>query len=462
MKKLNTLYILGLTMVSAMGGLLFGYDWVVIGGAKPFYEIYFGIANNPALQGWVMSSALIGCIFGAIIAGSTIDKYGRKRLLTVAAGLFIISAYGTGSADSISFFTFYRIVGGIGIGIASTTSPMYIAEIAPAKLRGLFVSVNQLTIVIGILSAQIVNMLIAQPVTENLNINELLLSWNVQTGWRWMFRAELVPATAFFALTFLIPESPRFLAKIGHYDRVSGILLKIGGKEYAANTIPQIKDSLKESLPKISIKPLFDKKVGGIVLMGVVLAAFQQWCGINIIFNYAEEVFRTAGYSVDAMFVNIVLTGSVNLVFTLVAMGTVDRLGRRRLMLFGAGGLSVVYLILGSFYFMNVTGWPMLLLVVSAIAVYAMTLAPITWVVLSEIFPNRIRGVAMSIATLSLWVASSLLVLTFPFLNNAFGTSGTFWIYCIICVGGFIYIFKRLPETKGKSLEEIETELTKK
>jgi sugar porter (SP) family MFS transporter len=461
MKKFNISYILGLTMVSAMGGLLFGYDWVVIGGAKPFYELYFGIRNSPALQGWVMSSALIGCIFGAIVAGSTTDKYGRKRLLTVAAGLFIISAWGTGSANSLPLFTIYRILGGIGIGIASTTSPMYIAEIAPARIRGLFVSVNQLTIVIGILAAQVINMLIAQPVPAESGIPELMQSWNVQMGWRWMFWAEIAPAAAFFVLTFLIPESPRFLAKTGRYDRVSGILMKIGGKDYAEYTIPRIKDSLKESLPGITLKPLFDKKVGGIVLIGVVLAAFQQWCGINIIFNYAEEVFRSAGYSVDAMFVNIVFTGSVNLVFTLVAMGTVDRLGRRRLMLLGAGGLAVVYLVLGSFYFMNVTGWPMLLLVITAIAVYAMTLAPVTWVVLSEIFPNRVRGVAMAIATLSLWVASSLLVLTFPFLNHALGTAGTFWIYCFICIGGFLYIFKRLPETKGRSLEEIESELTR-
>jgi sugar porter (SP) family MFS transporter len=461
MKSFNILYILGLTMVSAMGGLLFGYDWVVIGGAKPFYEMYFGIWNSPALQGWVMSSALAGCIFGAIIAGSTMDKYGRKRLLLTAAGLFMISAIGTGSADSLALFTIYRILGGIGIGIASTTSPMYIAEIAPAKVRGLFVSVNQLTIVTGILAAQITNMLIAQPVPIDSGIPGLMQSWNVQMGWRWMFWAELAPASVFFALTFLIPESPRFLAKIGRYDRASGILMKIGGKEYAEHLIPRIKDSLKESMPGLSLKPLFDRKVGGIILMGVVLAAFQQWCGINIIFNYAEEVFRTAGYSVDAMFVNIVFTGSVNLVFTLVAMGTVDRLGRRILMLIGAGGLAAVYLILGSFYFMNVTGWPMLLLVVTAIAIYAMTLAPVTWVVLSEIFPNRVRGVAMAIATLSLWVASSLLVLTFPFLNHAFGTFGTFWIYSTICIGGFIYIFKRLPETKGKTLEEIETKLTR-
>jgi sugar porter (SP) family MFS transporter len=461
MKKYNIAYVLGLSMVSAMGGLLFGYDWVVIGGAKPFYELYFNINNSPALQGWAMSSALIGCMFGAMMAGSTTDKFGRKKLLILAAALFIISAYGTGAANNFTIFVIYRLIGGLGIGLASTLSPMYIAEIAPAEIRGLFVSINQLTIVIGILAAQIVNMLIAQPIPELAGSREILMSWNGQWGWRWMFWAELVPANAFFLLMFLVPESPRFLAKVNKYDKVNQIMSRIGGTEYAQTAVGNIRKTLKSSSAKISLKPLFEEKLGPILLIGIALAAFQQWCGINVIFNYAEEVFRSAGYSVNDMFMNIVITGSVNLVFTLVAMGTVDSWGRRKLMLLGSGGLAVIYLVLGSFYFFNVTGWPVLLLVLTAIAVYAMSLAPITWVVLSEIFPNRVRGVAMSIATLSLWMASSLLVLTFPFLNRGFGASGTFWIYGLICMAGFLYIWKQLPETKGKSLEEIENQLTK-
>ena len=461
MKKYNIAYLLGLCLVSAMGGLLFGYDWVVIGGAKPFYELYFGISTSPALQGWAMSSALIGCIFGALIAGGTADKYGRKKLLLLAAALFIISAFGTGASESFNFFIIYRLIGGAGIGIASTMSPMYIAEITPKEIRGLFVSINQLTIVLGILAAQITNMLIAQPMPETAIIDGITMSWNVQTGWRWMFWAELVPAGMFFLLMLTVPESPRFLAKVNKYDQVSRILSRIGGSEYVRSALPQIKNSLIDTSPGITLKPLFNKRIGPILLMGIILAAFQQWCGINVIFNYAEEVFRSAGYSIDEMFINIVITGSVNLVFTIIAMGTVDRLGRRKLMLFGSSGLALSYFILGFFYFMEITGWPMLLLIITAIGIYAMSLAPITWVVLSEIFPNRIRGVAMSIATLSLWIASSLLVLTFPFLNLFFKTSGTFWVYCVICVAGFIYIKRNLPETKGKSLEEIENELTK-
>lgn len=465
MTKFNTKYVLGLSMVSAMGGLLFGYDWVVIGGAKPFYELFFAIGDAPVLQGWAMSSALIGCVFGAVMAGRTADKFGRKKLLIAAAVLFIVSALTTGLANQFSWFIVYRLIGGLGIGIASTISPVYIAEIAPPARRGLFVSINQLTIVLGILAAQITNMLIAQPVAESALAQDILQSWNGQWAWRFMFWAELLPALVFFALMFLVPETPRFLVKAGRPDRAEAILSRIGGNNYARESMVHIKASLNESLrdstAKISLKPLFSKSVAPIVLIGVILAAFQQWCGINVIFNYAQEVFTSAGYSVNDMFINIVITGSANLVFTLVAMGTVDKWGRRRLMLLGSGGLAVIYLLIGLFYFLNVSGWPLLLLVVCAIAVYAMSLAPITWVVLSEIFPNRLRGLAMSVATLSLWVASALLVLTFPLLNQAFGPSGTFWIYGIICIAGFVYIYRVLPETKGKSLEEIEQQLKK-
>ncbi|GAO29470.1 sugar-proton symporter [Geofilum rubicundum JCM 15548] len=409
-----------------------------------------------------MSSALVGCIVGAIVAGRTSDLLGRKKLLIGAAVLFIISAFGTGASNHFDVFILFRLIGGVGIGIASTISPIYIAEIAPAGKRGLFVSINQLTIVIGILAAQIVNMLIARPVPDLLSVPETLASWNVQWGWRMMFWAELVPAVLFFILIFLVPETPRFLAKVNQYDKAGHILLKIGGAQYANDALKQIRESLQEGSSKVSLKALMDKKVALVLWIGIVLAAFQQWCGINVIFNYAEEVFTAAGYSVNDMFINIVITGSVNLVFTIVAMGTVDKWGRRKLMLFGSGALALIYLVLGVFYFLGITGWGVLLIVVLAIAVYAMSLAPVTWVVLSEIFPNRIRGLAMSVATLALWTSSALLVLTFPFLNDAFGASGTFWIYGVICLAGFVFIYRILPETKGKSLEEIEKELDKK
>jgi len=460
MTRYNLKYIFTISMVAAMGGLLFGYDWVVIGGAKPFYELYFDISQSPAWQGWAMSSALIGCVFGAMLGGSTSDQYGRKKLLILAAILFIVSAYGSGAANHFSLFIVFRLLGGLGIGIASMISPIYIAEVAPAEVRGLFVSINQLTIVIGILAAQIVNMLIAQPVPDTFNDQQILSSWNGQLGWRWMFWAEILPAFAFFTLMFLVPESPRFLMKIRNTVAARKILAKVGGGDYADKSLRDIDRSLAEHTSKISFKPLLQRKIRPVLVVGIVLAVFQQWCGINVIFNYAEEVFESAGYSVNDMFINIVITGSVNLLFTLVAMGTVDKWGRRKLMLLGSGALTFIYLVLGTFYFLQFTGWPVLLLVVMAIAVYAMSLAPVTWVVLSEIFPNRIRGVAMSVATLSLWVASSLLVLTFPFLNAALNASGTFWVYAFISLAGFLFILKKLPETKGKSLEEIENKLT--
>lgn len=460
--KFNFSYLLFLALVSAMGGFLFGYDWVVIGGAKPFYELYFDISSLPTLQGWAMSSALIGCIFGAVISGLVADRFGRKIPLIFAAALFAISAFGTGYVDHFTPFIMYRLIGGLGIGLASTLSPMYIAEIAPAKYRGQFVAINQLTIVIGILAAQIANYFIAESILDTSTSEMILSSWNGQTGWRWMFWAELLPASAFFVLMFLVPESPRFLVKINNDITAQKVLSKIGGESYANQELSNIKLTLNETRnKKIRFSDFKSPKVKPIMIIGIVLAVFQQWCGINIIFNYAEEIFTAAGYSVGDMLFNIVITGSVNLIFTFVAMRTVDSWGRRKLMLLGSVGLAVVYAILGGAYYFQFTGWPVLLLVIIAIGIYAMSLAPITWVVLSEIFPNRLRGVAMSVATFSLWIASFILTFTFPILNDALGASGIFWVYSLICVFGYVFIKNKLPETKGKSLEEIELELTK-
>lgn len=450
---------MGISLVSALGGLLFGYDWVVIGGAKPFYELFFDISQSPNLQGWAMSCALIGCLAGAITSGVFSDRFGRKKLLIFSAFLFLLSALGTGGTSSFNWFITYRILGGIGIGLASNLSPMYIAEISPSSIRGKFVSLNQLTIVIGILLAQIVNWQIAQPVAETATDADILASWNGQTGWRWMFWAEMIPAGLFFILMFFVPESPRWLAKNGKEEKVESILASIGGWDYARKEYHNIKETMSNDSSKVNFKALLQPGVKRILIIGIVIAAFQQWCGINVIFNYAQEVFEAAGYGVSDMLFNIVVTGSVNLVFTFVAIYTVDKLGRRALMLLGAGGLAGIYALMGSAYYFSISGWPLLLLVVTAIACYAMSLAPVTWVVLSEIFPNRIRGAAMAIATVSLWLASFLLTYTFPLLNEAFGASGTFWMYGIICVAGLLFIYKKLPETKGKSLEEIEKEI---
>lgn len=452
----NQKFILGITLVSAMGGLLFGYDWVVIGGAKPFYERFFHITQSPYLQGWAMSSALVGCLFGAMFSGWFSDRYGRKLPLIGAAALFTISAIGTGAVSQFTPFIIYRLIGGLGIGLASAISPMYIAEISPAGMRGRLVSINQLTIVIGILAAQFINFLIAEKVALGTTDAEIFQSWNGQTGWRWMFWAETFPALAFFVLAFFIPESPRFLAKSGKLNASLSILKKIGGQEYALQEQKEITETLRGSSSKIDWKVLKSKRVRPVLILGIVLAVFQQWCGINVIFNYAEEIFTAAGYSVGDMLFNIVITGTVNLIFTLLAMRMVDSWGRRKLMLLGSSGLAVIYFVLGSSYFFELKGLAILVLVLLAIATYAMTLAPITWVVLSEIFPNSVRGAAMALATTALWIACFVLTYTFPILNKLLNASGTFWLYAFICLSGFLFILKKLPETKGKTLEEIE------
>ncbi len=452
----NRQFILGITLVSAMGGLLFGYDWVVIGGAKPFYERFFEIANSPYLQGWAMSSALIGCLFGALSSGYFSDRFGRKLPLITAAALFTTAAIGTGAVNHFTPFIIFRLIGGLGIGLASAISPMYIAEISPAEMRGRLVSINQLTIVIGILAAQIINYLIAEAVPKGATDAFILNSWNGQTGWRWMFWAGTVPAVLFFVFSFFIPESPRFLAKSGKWKAANATLQRIGGSEYAIQEQKEIAETLQGTDSKIDWKILRSKKVRPILILGIVLAVFQQWCGINVIFNYAEEIFTSAGYSVGDMLFNIVITGTVNLIFTLLAMRMVDSWGRRKLMLLGSIGLAVIYFMLGTSYFFGLKGLAILVLVMLAIATYAMTLAPITWVVLSEIFPNRVRGAAMAIATTALWIACFVLTYTFPILNKLLNASGTFWLYAFICLSGFLFILKKLPETKGKTLEEIE------
>ncbi|MGH9469028.1 MAG: sugar porter family MFS transporter [Terriglobia bacterium] len=447
-----------ISAIAALGGLLFGYDWVVIGGAKPFYERFFHL-TSASQQGWAMSCALVGCLIGAFVSGGLSDRYGRKRLLMLSAILFAVSSVGTGMSETFAAFVRWRISGGVAIGLASNLSPMYIAEIAPAKDRGKMVSVNQLTIVVGILLAQAVNWLIAKPIPANASPLDILNSWNGQIGWRWMFAVTAIPAIVFFIGMLFVPESPRWLARRGYPEKALAILKKIGGEGYGKKALAEIESTLRSEGAKVDFRALLDPALGKVLLLGIALAVLQQWCGINVIFNYAQEVFSAAGYHVSGLLLNIVITGAANLVFTLVAMVLVDRAGRRILMLAGAAGLTCVYVLLGTGYATRTHGFPMLLLVVAAIAIYAMSLAPITWVVISEIFPNRIRGAAMSVAVMSLWIASFILTYTFPLLNRGLGSAMTFWVYALICVAGFLFIKSRLPETKGKTLEEIERTL---
>jgi SP family sugar porter-like MFS transporter len=451
-------YIWMICLVAAMGGLLFGYDWVVIGGAKPFFERYFDL-TSPSQKGWANSCALVGCLLGAILSGGLSDRFGRKRLLILAAFLFTVTSIGTGMADNFNMFVAWRLAGGVAIGLASNLSPMYIAEVSPAKVRGMFVSVNQLTIALGVTSAQLVNYLVAESVAKGATDLEILNSWNGQMGWRWMFGLTAVPSFVFLVLMFIVPESPRWLAKNGKPQKARKVLAKIGGGAYADEALADIEATLVGDIEKVDFRELLEPKMTKILLIGVVLAVFQQWCGINSIFNYAEEIFAAADYGVSDTLLNIFATGAVCLVFTFVAIFTVDKLGRRALMLAGAGGLAVLYLLLGASYRGGLTGTPVLALVLAAMACYACTLAPITWVILSEIFPNRIRGGAMSVSVSALWVGCFTLTYAFPHLQKGLGIGSTFWLYSAICAAGFVFILFRLPETKGKTLEDIERQL---
>lgn len=452
MKSFNKKFIYFICAVSAMGGLLFGYDWVVIGGAKIFYERFFDIADNPMMQGLAMSIALVGCLVGAMTSGMLADRIGRKPLLIVSAFIFLVTAYATGAFSDFTYFLIARFAGGIAIGIASGLSPMYIAEVAPSDIRGKLVSLNQLTIVLGILGAQIVNWQIAGPDMQ----------WNIESGWRWMFWSAAFPAGAFLLMAFFIPESPRWMAMRGYSDAARATLSKIGGAEYAASEMDAIEVANKQQASEGGLKLLLSKPYRKVLILGVVIAFFQQWCGTNVIFNYAEEIFTNAGYGVDNTFINIVITGITNLIFTFVAIYTVDRLGRRALMLLGAGGLAGIYLILGSCYYFEVKGFVMVILVVLAIACYAMSLGPVTWVLLSEIFPNKVRAVAVATSTFALWVGSATLTFTFPLLNSWLGTCGIFWIYTVICALGFLFFYFKIVETRGKTLEQLEKEFIKK
>ncbi|MBD1390412.1 sugar porter family MFS transporter [Neiella sp. HB171785] len=464
----NLKFVWLICLVAAMGGLLFGYDWVVIGGAKPFYEAYFGLSGEGQewLAGWAISSALVGCLGGALLSGMITDKLGRKKILIGAALMFTASAIWTALTEDFNAFILARVLGGVGIGLASNVSPMYIAEISPAHLRGRFVSINQLTIVVGVLAAQLVNLAIysSHPIETEIATEVIADSWNGQLGWRWMFAAEAIPALLFFVLALVIPESPRWLLKQHKAKQAHAVLEKIGGKQYADFEVQDIQQTLalqaqRDDNKLIDIETLRNPKVLKILGLGMFIAAFQQWCGINVIFNYAQEIFSAAGYDVSGMMFNIVITGVVNLVFTFVAIKTVDRWGRRPLMLFGSAGLMITYAILGACYYFEVKGLVVLLVVLVAIACYAMTLAPITWVLLSEIFPNRIRGAAMSICVSVLWIACFALTVTFKPINAALGAASTFWLYGFICLVGFWVIKVMVPETKGKSLEDIEREL---
>lgn len=449
-------------LVAAMGGFLFGYDWVVIGGAKPFYEPYFNL-TTPNEKGWGTSSALIGCIVGALLCYAYSDKYGRKRLLILSGFLFTISAVGTALANEFLWYNVYRIIGGFGIGIALNLSPMYIAEMSPPSMRGKFVSVNQLMIMIGILAAQIANWqisLLDTGMPANPTEEIIRQSWNGQTGWRWMFGLEALPAFIFFILMLMMPESVRWLIKNGQEREAERVLIKIGGSQYAADEIASIKSTLThDEVSRVNYRALLEPGLFKVLMLGFFLALLQQWCGMNVIFYYAADIFLAAGYDIKQLMLQIVVIGSVMVVSVIFTIFLVDRFGRKTLMLLGTGVLAIIYVIEGYLFQMGVQGIPILVLTLGSVAIYSFTLAPVVWVILSEIFPNRIRGAAMSLSAVALWIGNFSLTFTFPAIKENLGWSLNFWLYAVICIAGFLVLYLKLPETKGKSLEQIEKEL---
>ena len=458
----NQTYLWLISLTAALGGFLFGYDWVVVDGAKPFYEPFFQL-DTPALQGWGTSSALVGCMVGALACVALSDRYGRKRLLIFSGALFTLSALGTALASDFTWFNVYRIIGGIAMGIALNLSPMYIAEVSPPEKRGMFVTINQLLVMIGVLMAQIVNWRIslldtALPVDATIEV--IAQSWSGQAGWRWMFGVEAIPAFAFFALMFLVPESVRWLVKNGRSLEAETVLQKIGGSEFAQEQVNEVKLTLsKEDVSHVNFKELLNSRILKLVGLGVFLSFLQQWSGLNVIIYYAADIFQAAGYNLQQMMLNIVVIGTVMVLAVLVTMATVDKLGRKTLLLFGTSSMAVVYALIGYCFYADYQGLVIVLLVLANVLFYSVTLAPLLWVVLSEIFPNRIRGAAMSIAAFAHWVGNFTLTFSFPTIKENLGWANNFWLYGLICAAGFVVLYLILPETKGKSLEEIEHEL---
>jgi sugar porter (SP) family MFS transporter len=431
----NKLYIFRISLISALGGYLFGFDFAVISGALPFLQKQFALSAY--WEGLATGSLALGAIAGCLIAGKVADKYGRRPGLMLAASLFAFSSLAMALSPNRDVFIFARFAAGIGVGMASMLSPMYIAEVSPAHLRGRMVAVNQLTIVLGILVTNMVNYTLRNSGND---------------AWRWMFSLGIIPSGLFLLGAYFLPESPRWLVKNGGEEKARIILFKIGGMHFVEESFINIKISL-EGVTRVNYADVFKKAVLPTVMVGIGLAVFQQFCGINTVFNYAPKIFERIGSTKDNQLLQTVFIGGVNLVFTILAMALIDRLGRKPLMLIGAGGLTILYIIVVHLLATNSAAVSWFLL--AAIGMYAMSIAPVTWVLISEIFPTKVRGAAISIAVISLWAAYFILVFTFPVLFEKF-RENTFYIYAAICSAGFLFIWFKVRETKGKTLEEVE------
>lgn len=464
-KSTNSLYLLRLTIVATLGGLLFGYDTAVISGTVSsldnFFVLPFGLdeMNANARLGLVVSSALIGCVIGGILGGVVSKKLGRRNGLVLAALLFLLSAIGSsmpemffrpiGEADHtfIYIFILYRILGGIGVGLASMLSPLYIAEIAPAKIRGKLVSMNQFAIIFGMLVVYFVNYYISLQGDD---------TWLNLVGWRWMFASEIIPAFLFLVMLIFVPDTPRSLVLKSKQDKALAVLTKVNNPVEAKKILSEIQNTVVSHSGKLFS---FGTTV---ILIGVLLSVFQQFVGINVVLYYAPEIFKSMGVGTDVALLQTIIVGSVNLIFTVLAILTVDKFGRKPLMIIGALGMALSMFALGTTFFMQSVGIGALVFMLCYVACFAMSWGPVTWVLLSEIFPNKIRGKAMAFAVAAQWVSNYLVSWTFPmmdknsYLLQQFNHGFSYWVYGMMGVLAMFLVWKFVPETKGKTLEEME------
>lgn len=439
---INYRYVIMISVVAALGGLLFGYDTAVVSGAIGYLQKHFGL--TAAMKGWAASSALIGCIVGAAFAGVVNDSIGRKKTLVLCAGLFLLSSLGTALPRTLTEFVWARFAAGIAIGAVSMTSPIYIAEIAPTKVRGRLVSLYQLAIVSGIFVVFFVNSLIQRMGDEQ---------WNTDTGWRLMFGVGAVPSFLFGLLALIVPESPRWLVQAGRRDEATRVITRVAGPAEAKREMFEIEETLKEEVGGFG--ELFAGGNRIALVVGLVLAIFQQFSGINSIMYYAPEIFKSVGSGANSAFLQTVAVGAVNLVFTLVAVAWVDKAGRK-LMLIGGTAVQVITLgAVGYFFHVHGSPWALLICILLYVAAFAAAMGPIVWIVIAEIFPNRIRGRAMSICILVLWAACYVVSQTFPMLLESIGPAKTFWFYAVCSLLSMIFVALFVPETKNRSLEEI-------
>jgi sugar porter (SP) family MFS transporter len=427
------------SLVAAVGGLLFGFDTAVISGAIGFMKAQFHL--DAAQEGFVASSALIGCVLGAFIAGTLSDRFGRKRVLFLSGVFFAASALGAALPRTTTEFILARIIGGLGIGAASLVSPLYIAEVAPADKRGALVSLNQLAIISGILVAYLVDWLCAR-------------GFGPETSWRWMFGSGAAPAFLLMTLLAFVPESPRWLTKQERVQEALEVLSRVGGRRHAEEEMKEIEDAIRHEGG--SLLQLLQPGLRTALVVAVVMAVLQQVTGINTVIYYAPRIFENARFAKDAALLSSVIVGFVNAVFTIVAILLIDRLGRKPLLLVGAAGMGASFLMAGSAFYLRAAGNWVLLFILAYVASFAVALGPVVWVVISEIFPTRIRGRAMAVATVCLWIACWLVSLSFPVLVDCFGDPFTFWLYGFMCIITFMFVWFVVPETRGRTLEEIE------